>query len=74
MGQVASTCYDIVALTAHTIFSGHTRPLINLATRLVRMKPCTVTLLVTDKYLEQAQAEVVRNSTADGQAYDEYVR
>ncbi|KAH9895069.1 UDP-Glycosyltransferase/glycogen phosphorylase [Cubamyces lactineus] len=53
---------------------GHTRPLINLATRLVRMKPCTVTLLVTDKYLERAQAEVVRNSTADGQAYDEYVR
>ncbi|KAI0661267.1 UDP-Glycosyltransferase/glycogen phosphorylase [Cubamyces menziesii] len=53
---------------------GHTRPLVNLATQLMRMRPCTVTLLVTDKFLEQAQAEVGRNLASDGHAYDKYIR
>ncbi|KAI0331013.1 UDP-Glycosyltransferase/glycogen phosphorylase [Cubamyces sp. BRFM 1775] len=53
---------------------GHTRPLVNLATRLVGLKPCTVTLLVTDNYLEQAQAEVGRDSASDEREYERHIR
>ncbi|KAI0633343.1 UDP-Glycosyltransferase/glycogen phosphorylase [Trametes polyzona] len=53
---------------------GHARPLINLVTRLVKLRALDVTLLVTDGFLDQAMAEVGRNFGPDEPGFVESIR
>lgn len=53
---------------------GHARPLINLVTRLVKLHPLDITLLVTDGFLDQAFEEVRRNFGPDEQDYVTSIR
>lgn len=76
MGCVSSALYMVWHLSVHLRLTtlGHARPLINLVTRLVKLHPLDITLLVTDGFLDQAFAEVRRNFGPDEQEYATSIR
>lgn len=60
MGYVlALLSFDRV--TQASVPLGHTRPLINLAARFVKLRPVYVTILTTNAFYDRVQAELARN-------------
>ncbi|KAH9849890.1 UDP-Glycosyltransferase/glycogen phosphorylase [Lenzites betulinus] len=53
---------------------GHTRPLINLSARLVKLHDINVTFIVTDTSYDRTVSELGRNFTAGEEAYAKRVR
>lgn len=54
-----------LSMTLMQTFVGHARPLVNLAARLVRLRPVAVTLLTTDAFYDRIKNELARSFDTD---------
>ncbi|KAI0745365.1 UDP-Glycosyltransferase/glycogen phosphorylase [Earliella scabrosa] len=57
----ADTCDDT--------YTGHTRPMIHLAARIVKLRPVTLTMLTTDSFYERVKIELSRSFDGNEEEY-----